>query len=1537
MENSTPRDGQLPTPASETDHTTFEGSAEKGLERIRKRLIDLTNRNPLLNYHHPKRSCIRIVNAEMHQVFGDLLGNNAESSAQHRLRFQPVPRGPENELADAAGTQASPRRDILEDAKGAGWNTSYDLHAAWDGNGSLCVLKYRDELERSVRLVESKARTIIEESGANMLYMVFGFLEWYESEDSDEPHLAPILMVPVQLERIRGTNVGAVTYTGDHLESNPCLAERLRHDFSFELPEYEEEESLEAYFTRFESILKQRPRWKIRRFLTMGFFSFTKILMYRDLDPERWPDGLLAQHRLVRELFEGTRQSEAEYGQEYTIDAPDMKGRVPTLILDADSSQHSALIDVAEGKNLVIEGPPGTGKSQTITNLIAHTISSGKTVLFVAEKLAALEVVRKRLDEAGLGIFCLELHNHRTRKQGLIRDLEARLSYLQWRFAGPPDTEAKLKLLSEKKARLIRYTQLINSTWTPLGETIFEIVWAFQRTLRELPVSPLLLMPIRLPFAPNCSREDFERLEQFNAIYVKHLKAITAGGECMGNLPWAWVSNAFLSFQDETRLLELIRSIPASAEAATRDLTLLGERSGLYMALRLRSLGEAGRILRSLKSVEMELLPALFSPCLSSEVRKEVTSLVERIEAEAEVRTKGFELSRRLDTEVISDPVALLSYANMITSAGFWERVFGADYRTAKRAFRRISPRKLRRNAMADELRELADYQSQLSQYRDVVNIDSAVNSLAPDVANKTATGLMDLLSCWNRFLVSAKTRGQPAASFQSLRSELGNCVRVVRNSVKCGEIIEPLRLPAPTVEWLSCDAFVQRVQELGDLLQSLSEHALLKQCVEVGEIAGAKNGSAWLEGSFEEIVDLCVKLSDHHEDLHPWVAYLKLHEQAKSKGIVEIVELADSSKIAPDDLVTCFRFAFYNSVSRAVFQENPELWEFSGLTLEEIRNQFASLDRELMQLQRQHFAALIDSQDVPMGNKSGPVGNWTDLALIQHEINKQKRHIPIRKLVERAGFALQCLKPCFMMGPLSVAQYLSPGKLKFDLVVMDEASQLRPEDAIGAVARSGQLVVVGDPKQLPPTDFFRRLDIEDGEDIPDDELSVIEEGESILDVAMGVYQPARRLRWHYRSRHESLIAFSNREFYQGDLIVFPTPFPKREDLGVRYHEVSHPVYENRRNMAEAQMVVAAVTKHMRRDPDESLGVVALNLQQRELIEELFENAQAEDPVAQAYIEKFGSGLEGFFIKNLENVQGDERDVIFISCTYGPDGRGNQYQRFGPINSENGWRRLNVLFTRAKKRVEVFSSLDPTKIVIQPGAHRGVRALKDYLEYAKTGFIGSVSLGGREPDSDFEVSVAGVLADSGYEVQPQVGVAGFFIDLAVVHPYEPGVFITGIECDGASYHSARSVRDRDRLRQEILQNLGWKIYRIWSTDWFKSRESEARRLISYIKSLVDEDPKVKARRAEQDKIASLRKRLIEFRENTIRNAFPNSEPTRGLLRDQMIDELVRHRPTEKDHWFRRIPLNLRAGTDSEQVGHFLAEVLGIIGDQEDNS
>ena len=457
---------------------------------------------------------------------------------------------------------------------------------------------------------------------------------------------------------------------------------------------------------------------------------------------------------------------------------------------------------------------------------------------------------------------------------------------------------------------------------------------------------------------------------------------------------------------------------------------------------------------------------------------------------------------------------------------------------------------------------------------------------------------------------------------------------------------------------------------------------------------------------------------------------------------------------------------------------------------------------------------------------------------------------------------------------------------------------------------------------------FFEDDEIDEGED--EESRTLVEEGESILDVASTLYQPVRRLRWHYRSCHHSLIAFSNKEFYQGDLVIFPSAYHEHAALGVRYHPVSSGIFENSRNAREAAVVVDAVLDHMEKRPEESLGVVTLNFEQRELIEELLDQRLQTDPFAIAYQERMNSGPEPFFIQNLENVQGDERDVIFISCTYGADSRGNQYQRFGPINGKNGYRRLNVLFTRAKKRVEVFSSLNADKIEVGPSSAWGVRALKAYLQFAKTGVLDSPDSGTDTPANDFERSVAGVLTAHGHQVASQVGVAGFFIDLGVKHPSKSGAYLLGIECDGASYHSGRSARDRDRLRQEILEKLGWRIYRIWSTDWFRSREKEIERLLLHIKGLIDLDPDVQKERQRTKQLQELRERLVDFRERTIKAAFPDSDPARCLLRDDLLDQFIRDRLTSREAWFQKIPVEWRSATDSGQIAQFLDSVLEII-------
>ncbi|HEY1221764.1 MAG: DUF4011 domain-containing protein [Bryobacteraceae bacterium] len=515
------------------------GNTEIGLDRIRTRLLDLTNRNKLLNFRHSPASSLRVVNVPIDAAFRQLRDTE-------KLAFLPVPE------PEVAGGEAPPAKDYAEEL---GWNTSFDLGNVDDRADALPVLLYYEHLDSLSRKIASAAKTAIEESGANMLYLVFGFLEWYESDDSKQPHFAPLVVLPVAIERTggRGKAVEAVVeYSGEDVETNLSLVEKMRRDFGLEIPPLEDDDTPETYFAKFGDILRLKKSWSVRRHITLALLSFGKLLMYRDLDPKTWPAGQsIATHPLVRELFEGSKNPDIALAEEYPIDAPELAKDVPYLIRDADSSQHSALIHALRGQNLVIEGPPGTGKSQTITNLIAAALAKGKTVLFVAEKLAALEVVRRRLDDSGLGMFCLEVHSHKTKKGAMLTDLAQRCK-MRGTFKEPRDLERHLSVVEEKKRLLTQYAALVNKTVEPFKATVFEILWARDRCGQDIAARLGALSQVMLPVVVQFTRIQFTQAEHLLSVYAQHLTAVLTPCNAIDRHPWAWIARP-LHFEEEER------------------------------------------------------------------------------------------------------------------------------------------------------------------------------------------------------------------------------------------------------------------------------------------------------------------------------------------------------------------------------------------------------------------------------------------------------------------------------------------------------------------------------------------------------------------------------------------------------------------------------------------------------------------------------------------------------------------------------------------------------------------------------------------------------------------------------------------------------------------------------------------------------------------------------------------------------------------------------------------------------------------------
>jgi very-short-patch-repair endonuclease len=539
-----------------------------------------------------------------------------------------------------------------------------------------------------------------------------------------------------------------------------------------------------------------------------------------------------------------------------------------------------------------------------------------------------------------------------------------------------------------------------------------------------------------------------------------------------------------------------------------------------------------------------------------------------------------------------------------------------------------------------------------------------------------------------------------------------------------------------------------------------------------------------------------------------------------------------------PEGLAPAFEALYFQQLIDFMEQSQPELRSFQADSHEGLRQQFKQQDQAITQATQQ---ALIERLRTQVRKGMSEL-EQTPRTFLQGQIKATRGRRSLRTLLRMGAKGVRTLKPCFMMSPLSVTEFIDPTLYQFDIIIFDEASQVRPEEALGAIVRGKQLVVVGDSKQLPPTSFFGGSgssehsfdDVE--EDLTEEELALISEEESILDQCLKSGFPSHTLRWHYRSRHESLITFSNRYLYDNNLLSFPSPEAEHEVMGLHFEQVPDGVYLGKgKNLREAERIVEAVVAHAHQRPNRTLGVATFGASQKTVIDELLDNRRLQDSQLDAFLRSHGD--EGFFVKNLENVQGDERDLIFISVTYGPQANGKFVYNFGPINSEGGKRRLNVIATRARLGTRLFASFHPDQLRAESLNSEGARLLKAYLSFAAGGQLETATVNAIDAfDSAFEEAVAEALRLNGYEVRTQVGQSGYRIDLGVLDPACPGRFLAGVECDGATYHSSATARDRDRLRQQVLEGLGWTILRVWSTDWFREPEAALARLLSQLEA-----------------------------------------------------------------------------------------------------
>ena len=1355
-------------------------SVAQKLEESRRDVLDLSLRNSLLNFRPSRRLGIEVVDELSAEVFRILV---------HKRRvmyFLPAPEETSKPGADYNEDFPFELLTLLAEPE-----IDSDEPAGRHVDNKLQTSQERATLNRRLLVTFRHARSSIEEQGVNTLYLALGLLRWYESDKSELERVAPLILMPVRLDRTDVRHSFKLSWTEDEIEANLSLEAKLKNDFGVRLPEMPREDDLEVpeYLQQVAKALNRLKRWSVdENAIHLGFFSFSKFLIYKDLDPTQWPDEEQpADHPVVRTLYdpEGFRGGSSAIGDdEHIDDHPSAIGL--HQVVDADTSQTLAVIDAIDGRNLVIQGPPGTGKSQTITNLLAEALARGKKILFVAEKLAALEVVKRRLDTIHLGDACLELHSHNTNKRAVLDELKRTLGL------GRPTTRAGVndEVLKLRRRQLNEYAVAVNAAVGTSGLAPHQLVGK----LEELAAAGLSVsgLGIRCRDSVSWSGADFAR----HRTLAEDIQSLVRGiGRPQDHLFWGVGLLQIPLPADEHRIKQAL--VRASVElghlrrqlGCLRTLLLAGSGTGNESPPGAeRSLHMADRVAEASELIAADHRNHAWvtrAPAVN-ELEKDA-----RRYADLRARYDSVLIPEAWEADVLGIRQALAAYG------GKWWRFASGSWRGAMVSLRGLcqsDPPKGSADCLSlvDGVLEAGRLQRSFAESRDLVvalfpgqTLDSRPESYRV-FARATA---------WFVALHAEKAAGLVDETIHDMLDHSPDAADVRGETQACRDAMERLR---------------QALEGVAEAIKLRADRFT--------------PGTGLWERPYEHLERWLALATAQLPSASEVVRFNQFEQNAIDADIPEVAETAASHADAGKQLVALFEHGCYSTWLESALRERPALAQFDGDTQNGIAEQFRRLDKTQFESNRVHIAQLHWEQ-LPRHHGGGQLG------VLRREFQKKSRHRPVRTLMGKAGNAIQSIKPVFMMSPLSIAKYIPPGSVSFDIVVFDEASQVRPVDAMGAILRGAQSVVVGDSRQLPPTSFFDRA----GGDI-DGEQTETADLESILGLFCAQGALERWLRWHYRSRHESLITVSNHEFYDNRLIVFPSPDAGKKESGLRFQHDPDNFYERGgMNVAEAKKVAAAVMEHARNFPKHTLGAVAFNLKQARRIEDELEILRRRNPSLEASFFTQHPD-EPFFVKNLENVQGDERDVIFISVGYGKLSGGLLPMNFGPLNKDGGERRLNVLITRARRRCVVYSNFLAADLDLRRSKARGIQALKTFLKYADTGILDVPHASGREADSPFEEAVAVALRARSHEIEHQVGSAGFFIDLAVVDPDRPGRYMLGIECDGAKYHSARSARDRDRLRQQVLEGLGWSIHRVWSTDWFRNRERELSRIEEAIQS-----------------------------------------------------------------------------------------------------
>lgn len=1340
---------------------------EKTLDRKtlwERKLLDLSLRNNLLNYIPGRKGVALLVKDQ--RALEDIIYEGKE--------FQLLPKVSDHENREGEGL-----------TKVSDYFTAYgELLEGEFQQRKIRTLLDEENLEKKLTKIYRDARIHLEESGANSLFLTLGVLKWYENSRSTKERFAPLLLIPVEMKKKVGKNAYTISGREEDTLVNITLLEKLKQDFDLEIRGLEDlpldEKGVDVMKVMSivrNAVLSQR-RWDVLDEVHLGLFSFSKFIMWNDI---RNHGEELRRNKVIESLMDGKLSFDAERILKDQIMLDEVISPEEILLpVSTDASQLQAVNAAVKGKSFVLHGPPGTGKSQTITTIIANALYQGKRVLFVAEKMAALSVVQRRLEGLGLGHFSLEVHSNKSRKTHILKKLEETTKMVS---TGEVNFKEEAQKLKELRTDL---NEVVHALYKSYGfdMNIYELMGKLEYLESAEEIEGLKIAYDKL---------DRTQLEELFLI-GRELTSITKEVGEYADAPLKGIGIRVYSFDLKSQVENEIKELRNKAESlgsitdeATQDLAL-------------KEISDRGKLIAL-----YELLKKLDQSALSKELLfhkegyrleklKKAALLSERKEHLEDTLLKDYESSLFLLNEKELRDTFLQAEEKFILFRGM----------TKKKVTRLLSAQRRGKDVTEEETLNL------LNQMEEKKKLESEIEE-----------SLMEFSDLKNNIRSSIEKK--PSSILRSTLEELESFQKLF--SVFDAENTEHSPIAFSSIKKETVEKFKGIFEDFEKSFVKLSE----KLDLQVDILPGLEGNWAY------RFLDRLTTYSHNLDELREWTSYNKLIDKAEDMHLKPMIHAFENGILSGKDAEDALKKSLYKGAFLYVLSEEPLLQKVTGRQYKEMITYFKEVTTEYEDLAKREIQHVLASRVPDMmkeANSSSEVG------ILQRAIRSGGRGMTLRTIFDRLPNLLPRITPCMLMSPLSVAQYLGTSKEYFDLVIFDEASQMPTAESVGAMARGKEVVIVGDPKQLPPTTFFStasgKIEEEDG---------IMEDLDNILEDALALSMPETSLLWHYRSRHESLIAYSNRTYYDNGLYTYPSPKELKSMVSYQYVDATYGRGGTRANRKEAEAVVEEIMGRLKDEKrrEDSIGVVTFSMAQKDMIEDTLQEALKAYPEIE---ERILAMEEPVFVKNLENVQGDERDVILFSIGYGPDEEGKITLNFGPLNRENGWKRLNVAITRSKKEMKIFTSIRPELMDTSKTSSQGIHDLKGFLEYARRGSqpVDLLEVKSRAKKDTFADAIRKELISRGLTADIRVGASKYKVDLAVIDDEKPEEYLLGILCQGESYETARSARDRDILQESVLQGLGWNLMRIYPMDWMENKEREVEKILQRIREIRESIP-----------------------------------------------------------------------------------------------